>query len=108
MRKVIFSLFLLVFAVPALADKQQDQFDQKDVYDAFGELKLKPSTGVTLEEDVTSRIKRYMANLLYPVDLTSFVRPEEAPQRGQVYWRCSIREWTRNEPCKPFARASML
>jgi hypothetical protein len=84
MRKVIFSLFLLVFAVPALADKQQDQFDQKDVYDAFGELKLKPSTGVTLEEDVTSRIKRYMANLLYPVDLTSFVRPEKDPKLREL------------------------
>jgi hypothetical protein len=75
MRKVIFSLFILVFSIPALADK--DQFDQKNVYDAFDELKLTPSLGVTLEEDMTSRIKRYMANLLYPVDLTSFVRPEK-------------------------------
>jgi|tagenome__1003787_1003787.scaffolds.fasta_scaffold20938078_3 hypothetical protein len=77
MRNVIFSLFLLVHAAPALADKQQDEFDQKNVYEAFAELKLKPSPGVTLEEDVTSRIKRYMANLLYPVDMTSFVRPEK-------------------------------
>jgi hypothetical protein len=60
-----------------LADKQQDEFDKRNVYDAFGELKLKPSPGVTLEEDVTSRIKRYMASLLYPVDMTSFVRPEK-------------------------------
>jgi len=77
MRKAIFSLFLLVFAVPSWADEQQDQFDRKNVYDAFGELTLKPSMGVTLEEDVTSRIKRYMANLLYPVDMASFVRPEK-------------------------------
>ena len=85
MRKVIFSLlFLLVFAVPALADKQEDQFDQENVYDAFGELQLKPSTGVTLEEDVTSRIKRYMANLLYPVDMTSFVRPEKDPRLREL------------------------
>ena len=76
MQKVIFGLFLLFLAIPALAD---DQFDQKSVYDAFGELKLKPSTGVTLEQDVTSQIKRHMANLLYPVDLTSFVRPERTP-----------------------------
>jgi hypothetical protein len=40
-----------------LADKQQDEFDNRNVYDAFGELKLKPSPGATLEEDVTSRIK---------------------------------------------------
>ena len=59
------------------ADKQQDEFDKRNVYDAFGELKLTPSPGVTLEEDVTSRIKRHMANLLYPVDMTSFVRPEK-------------------------------
>lgn len=77
MRKVIFSLLLLIVTVPALADEQQDQFDTKNVYDAFGELKPKPSTGVTVEENVTSRIKRYMASLLYPVDLTSFVRPEK-------------------------------
>jgi hypothetical protein len=80
MRNVIFSLFLLVLAAPALADKQQDEFDQKNVYDAFAELKVKPSKGVTLEEDVTSRIKRYMASLLYPVDMTSFVRPERDPK----------------------------
>ena len=84
MRKVIFCLFLIVFAGPTLADEQQDQFDQKNVYDAFGELGLKPSTGVTLEEDVTSRIKRYMANLLYPVDLTLFVRPEKDPTFRQL------------------------
>jgi len=84
MQKVIFSLFLLIIVVPASADKQQDQFDQKNVYDAFGELKLEPSTGVTLEEDVTSRIKRYMANLLYPVDMTSFVRPEKDPKLREL------------------------
>jgi hypothetical protein len=80
MGKVIFSLFLLVFAVPAWADKQQDQSDQKNVYDAFDELKLEPSAGVAFEENVTSRIKRYMASLMYPVDLTSFVRPEKDPK----------------------------
>ena len=32
---------------------------------------------MTLDEDVTARIKRHMANLLYPVDMTSFVRPEK-------------------------------
>ena len=53
MRKVILTLLVvLVFAVPALAEKDQEQFDHKNVYDAFSELKLKPSTGVTLEEEV--------------------------------------------------------
>jgi len=76
MRYFIVALFL-VLATPALADKEQDEFDRKNIYDAFSELRLKPSAGVTLEEDVTSRIKRYMASLLYPVDMTSFVRPEK-------------------------------
>jgi hypothetical protein len=76
MRYFIVTLFL-VLATPALADKEQDEFDRKNIYDAFSELRLKPSAGVTLEEDVTSRIKRHMASLLYPVDMTSFVRPEK-------------------------------
>jgi hypothetical protein len=85
MQRTFFSLLLLVLAAPAIAEKQLDQLDQKNVYDAFRELQLKPSTGVTLEEDVTSRIKRYMANLLYPVDMTSFVRPEKDPKlRDQI------------------------
>jgi hypothetical protein len=74
---MVFTLFLLVFATPVLADKQQDEFDKRSVYDAFAELKPKLSPGVTLEEDVTSRIKRYIAGLLYPVDMTSLVRPEK-------------------------------
>jgi hypothetical protein len=65
MRHFILTLVLVVFANPALADKQQDEFDKRNVYDVFGELTPKPSSGVTLEEDVTSRIKRYMASLLY-------------------------------------------
>src|SRR5262245_35239712 len=84
MQRIFFSVVLLVLAVPAIADKKQDQFEQKNVYDAFGELQFKPSMGVTLEEDVTSRMKRYMANLVYPVDMTSFVRPEKDPKLREL------------------------
>jgi hypothetical protein len=77
MRWILVGVLLLVIAVPAIADQKQDEFDQKNVYEAFGELKIQPSPGVRLEEDVTSRIKRYMASLLYPVDMTSFGRPEK-------------------------------
>jgi hypothetical protein len=80
MRNVIFSLFLLFLAAPAVADKQQEKFEQKNVYDAFADFNPKPSTEVTLEEHVTSQIKRYLASLLYPVDMTSFVRPERDPK----------------------------
>jgi hypothetical protein len=70
-------VFLLVIPGVAWAD---DKSDQRNVYDAFSELLYKPPKGVTLEEDVTSRIKRYMAALLYPVDLSSFARPEKDPK----------------------------
>jgi hypothetical protein len=69
-------VFLLVFPGVAWADEKSDQ---RNVYDVFSELS-KPPTGITLEEDVTSRIKRYMASLLYPVDLSLFVRPEKDPK----------------------------
>jgi|SRR3954467_6143833 hypothetical protein len=86
MRKVILTFFLLVIPVAAMAEKQQDQ-DQRNIYDSFRDL-LKPSAGVTLEEDVTSRIKRHMANLLYPVELSSFVRPEKDPKfREPLHFR---------------------
>jgi hypothetical protein len=79
-RSVIF--FLLILSSIAWADEKEDQ---RNVYDVFSDLDklVKPSQGsriVTLEEDVTSRIKRYMANLLYPVDMSSFVRPEKDPK----------------------------
>jgi hypothetical protein len=35
------------------------------VYDVFREW-MKPSNGATVDELVSARIKRYMANLLYP------------------------------------------
>src|SRR5207248_159076 len=60
-----------------LAARSNERTNNAEVLNVGDELKLKPSPGVTLEEDVTSRIKRYMANLLYPVDMTSFVRPEK-------------------------------
>jgi hypothetical protein len=79
-------MFLLILSSIAWADEKEDQ--RKNVYDFFSALDklVKPSPGspgsreVTLEEDVTSRIKRYMANLLYPVDMSSFVRPEKDPK----------------------------
>jgi hypothetical protein len=69
-------VFLLVFSGIAWADEKNDR---RDVYDVLRES-FKPSAGTTLEEDVTSRIKRYMAALLYPVELSSFVRPEKDPK----------------------------
>lgn len=73
-------VFLFVFSGIAWADEREDK---RNVYDVFREI-LKPTAGTTLEEDVTSRIKRYMAVLLYPVELSSFVRPEQDAKFRQL------------------------
>lgn len=73
-------VFLFVFFSIAWADEKDDR---RDVYDVLRES-LKPSAGTPLEEDVTSRIKRYMAALLYPVELSSFIRPEKDPKFRQL------------------------
>ena len=75
MKKAVI-IFLLVFSAAAWADDKQDQ---RDVYDVFREW-LQPSSGATVDEQVTARIKRHMANLLYPVDVASFARPEKDPK----------------------------
>jgi hypothetical protein len=48
---------------------------RRNVYAVFHEFSRPP--GSFREEEVTVRIKRHMANLLYPVDLTSFEKPEK-------------------------------
>jgi hypothetical protein len=82
MIKFVF-VVLLVFSGTVRADEAEDK---RNVYDVLGEI-LKPPAGTTLEEDVTSRIKRYMAALLYPVELSSFVRPEKDTKFRQLVIR---------------------
>jgi hypothetical protein len=72
MKKAVL-IFLIALSSTARADDKQGQ---RNVYDEFGEW-LKPSAGVTVDEQVTARIKRHMANLLYPVDMSSFVGPDK-------------------------------
>jgi hypothetical protein len=67
MNKALF-IFLIMIS-PAFADDQ-------NVYDFFRQMEPK-SNSAALDEEVTARIKRHMANLLYPVDMTSFARPEK-------------------------------
>jgi hypothetical protein len=66
---------VLLSAILSVAAWADDRPDQKNVYDVF--LEAPKIYGVSTEEEVTARIKRHMANLLYPVDLSSFVRPEK-------------------------------
>jgi hypothetical protein len=72
MRKTILVLLVAVSTAAWADDKQ----DQRNVYDRFREY-VTPSAGVTVDEQVTAWIKRDMATLLYPVDISSFMRPEK-------------------------------
>jgi hypothetical protein len=63
---------LIAISSIAFAD---DRKNQANVYDDFGQW-WKPPPNVTVDEEVTSFIKRDMANLLYPVDMSSLSRPE--------------------------------
>src|SRR5215471_5485138 len=73
--KKAFVIFLFTIS-PAFADDQH-------VYDFFRQLPN--SDSAIVDEQTTALIKRHMANLLYPVDMGSFTRPEtDAKFREQV------------------------
>jgi hypothetical protein len=69
MRAGISILILIAVSTGAFAD-------DSNVYNDF--LKwMKSLPNATVDEQVTALIKRHMANLLYPVDMASFARPEK-------------------------------
>jgi hypothetical protein len=73
MRTGIFiTLMAISISTIAFAD---DVKNQTNVYDDFRQW-WKPPPNVTVDEEVTSFIKRGMANLLYPVDMSSLRAPE--------------------------------
>ena len=67
-------LFLMIFVSSVAWGENQE--GQQSVYDYYRRW-MNPEAGSTVEEQVTARIKRYMANLLYPVDMSSFVGPDK-------------------------------
>jgi hypothetical protein len=71
------ALLIFLFMIsPAFADAQ-------NIYDFFRQLANSDSAMV--DEQTTALIKRHMANLLYPVDMGSFARPEtDAKFREQI------------------------
>jgi hypothetical protein len=71
MRKAVFALLISVSVSTAAAAD-----DNRDVYDVFRGW-LKPLASATVNEQVTARIKRDMASLLYPVEIASFDPPEK-------------------------------
>jgi hypothetical protein len=62
-------LILLLTISPAFADDQ-------NIYD-FSRQSDQNTDGAIVDEQTTAIIKRHMANLLYPVDMTSFTRPDK-------------------------------
>ena len=71
MRKYILVILLLV-STAAFAEEMNRQ---SNVYDDFKQFSQ--SQNATADEETTAQIKRYMANLLYPVDMSSFDRPDK-------------------------------
>jgi hypothetical protein len=71
------ALLIFLFTIsPAFANDQ-------NVYDFFRQLPN--SDSAIVDEQTTALIKRHMANLLYPVDMGSFARPEtDAKFRAQI------------------------
>jgi len=66
-------VYLIAVSCAAWADDKQGQ---RNIYDVFHEV-LKPSPDASVEEQVTAFIKRDMAQLLYPVDMSSFATPDK-------------------------------
>jgi hypothetical protein len=50
--------------------------EQRNVYDVFRQFE-QAGDSAAIDKQVTALIKRHMANLLYPVDMGSFERPEK-------------------------------
>ena len=70
-RKCILVILLLV-STAAFAEEMNRQ---SNVYDDFKQFSQ--SQNATADEETTAQIKRYMANLLYPVDMSSFDGPDK-------------------------------
>ena len=71
MRKCILVVLLLV-STAAFAEEMNRQ---NNVYDDFRDMP--PAQNATTDEKVTALIKRHMANLLYPVDMSSLDGPDK-------------------------------
>ena len=65
---------LIALAVISSVGFADDEKKQTNVYDDLEWMNTPAHTG---EENMTAIIKRHMANLLYPVDMTSFSGPDK-------------------------------
>lgn len=69
MERAVLALLLTISTATWAAE------DHRNIYDVFHQW-IKPLSEATVDEQGTALIKRYMASLLYPVDMASFERPE--------------------------------
>src|SRR6266852_4723151 len=72
MKQALF-IFLVFFSTALCALEKQDQ---RNISDDLRQS-LKPSGEISVDKLATAIIKRHMANLLYPVDLSSFNTPDK-------------------------------
>ena len=75
MRVIILFAALIALSTVALAQDKNDS----NFYD-FSRQWRKPTPNFTVDEQLTAVIKRHMANLLYPVDMSSLAPPDKDPK----------------------------
>src|SRR5262245_47922978 len=73
----VITLFTALIALSTVAFAQDNK--QTNIYDDFREL-MKPLPNATVDEQITALIKRPVANLLYPVDMSSLAPPDKDPK----------------------------
>jgi hypothetical protein len=75
----VITLFTAVIALSTVAFAEDKK--PSNVYEWFGELpKASPDVRPVTPEEITADIKRHMANLLYPVDMSSLAPPDKDPK----------------------------
>jgi hypothetical protein len=75
-RMILILAIVVLLIAPSDIVRADDKQDQENVYEVFRDLE-QATANLSVDEQTTVRIKRYMANLLYPVNLSAFDRPEK-------------------------------
>jgi hypothetical protein len=72
----VITLFTALIALSTIAFAQDNK--ESNIYDHG--LRMKPLPNATVDEQITALIKPPMANLLYPVDMSSLAPPDKDPK----------------------------
>jgi hypothetical protein len=73
----VITLFTALIALSTVAFAQDNM--QINIYDVYRQF-MKPLPNGTVDDQITTDIKRPMANLLYPVDMSSLAPPDKDPK----------------------------